>query len=125
MICCVNPGSGIVLCLEKALEGAGVAREDVNYINAHAMSVPSDLEEYRAVVHCFGQNKEVSFLKWFAVLSCGCFFLNPSMFQLRMNSTKCMIGHLLGGAGAVEAVVTVKVTGVSSDHMHKLKCLFC
>ncbi|KAI3455651.1 hypothetical protein Pfo_012314 [Paulownia fortunei] len=79
-------GRGTVLCMEKALAESGVAREDVNYINAHATSTPSaDFKEYQAIIHCFGQNTE-----------------------LRMNSTKSMIGHLLGAAGAVEAVATVK-----------------
>ncbi|KZV15749.1 3-oxoacyl [Dorcoceras hygrometricum] len=77
---------GIVLCMEKALAQSGVAREHVNYINAHATSTPSaDLKEYQAILRCFGQKTE-----------------------LRVNSTKCMLGHLLGAAGAVEAVATVK-----------------
>ncbi|XP_076945430.1 3-oxoacyl-[acyl-carrier-protein] synthase II, chloroplastic-like isoform X2 [Bidens hawaiensis] len=79
-------GTGVILCIEKALSQAGVSREDVNYINAHATSTPAgDLKEYQALLHCFGQNKE-----------------------LRVNSTKSMIGHLLGAAGAVEAVATVQ-----------------
>ncbi|XP_024959721.1 3-oxoacyl-[acyl-carrier-protein] synthase II, chloroplastic-like [Cynara cardunculus var. scolymus] len=79
-------GTGVILCIEKALSQAGVAREDVNYINAHATSTPAgDLKEYHALLHCFGQNQE-----------------------LRVNSTKSMIGHLLGAAGAVEAVATVQ-----------------
>uniref|UniRef100_UPI001CB9D576 3-oxoacyl-[acyl-carrier-protein] synthase II, chloroplastic-like n=1 Tax=Erigeron canadensis TaxID=72917 RepID=UPI001CB9D576 len=79
-------GTGITLCIEKALAQSGVAREDVNYINAHATSTPSgDLNEYEAIIRCFGDNSE-----------------------LKINSTKSMIGHLLGAAGAVEAVATVK-----------------
>ncbi|GAB2291557.1 Protein TRANSPORT INHIBITOR RESPONSE 1 [Dionaea muscipula] len=79
-------GAGVILCVEKALADAGVPREDVNYINAHATSTPTgDLKEYEALVHCFGQNPE-----------------------LRVNSSKSMIGHLLGAAGAVEAVATVQ-----------------
>ncbi|XP_058079849.1 3-oxoacyl-[acyl-carrier-protein] synthase II, chloroplastic-like [Magnolia sinica] len=79
-------GTGVVLCIEKALSQSGVAREDVNYVNAHATSTPSgDLKEYQALTRCFGQNPE-----------------------LRVNSTKSMIGHLLGAAGAVEAVATVQ-----------------
>ncbi|KAM7513082.1 hypothetical protein LguiB_011957 [Lonicera macranthoides] len=79
-------GAGVILCIEKALAQSGVSREDVNYINAHATSTPAgDLKEYHALLHCFGQNEE-----------------------LRVNSTKSMIGHLLGAAGAVEAVATVK-----------------
>ncbi|KAK3022136.1 hypothetical protein RJ639_045275 [Escallonia herrerae] len=79
-------GTGIVQCIEKALAQSGVAREDVNYVNAHATSTPSsDLKEYEAIIRCFGKNP-----------------------VLRINSTKSMIGHLLGAAGAVEAVATIK-----------------
>ncbi|XP_043720472.1 3-oxoacyl-[acyl-carrier-protein] synthase II, chloroplastic-like [Telopea speciosissima] len=79
-------GTGIVLCMEKALAQSGLAREDVNYINAHATSTPAgDLKEYQALIRCFGRNPE-----------------------LRVNSTKSMTGHLLGAAGAVEAVATVQ-----------------
>ncbi|XP_008782980.2 3-oxoacyl-[acyl-carrier-protein] synthase II, chloroplastic-like isoform X3 [Phoenix dactylifera] len=80
-----HPG-GIILCIEKALAESGVAREDVNYVNAHATSTPSgDLKEYQALIHCFGQNPE-----------------------LKVNSTKSMTGHLLGAAGAVEAIAAVQ-----------------
>uniref|UniRef100_A0A7N2N6F5 beta-ketoacyl-[acyl-carrier-protein] synthase I n=1 Tax=Quercus lobata TaxID=97700 RepID=A0A7N2N6F5_QUELO len=79
-------GAGVILCIEKALAQSGVSREDVNYINAHATSTPAgDLKEYQALLQCFGQNPE-----------------------LRVNSTKSMIGHLLGAAGAVEAVAAIQ-----------------
>ncbi|XP_075490672.1 3-oxoacyl-[acyl-carrier-protein] synthase II, chloroplastic-like isoform X1 [Primulina tabacum] len=79
-------GTGITLCIEKALANSGVSKEDVNYVNAHAASTPAgDINEYQALMRCFGQNKE-----------------------LRMNSTKSMIGHLLGASGAVEAVAAVQ-----------------
>lgn len=79
-------GVGVSLCIEKALAQSGVSREDVNYINAHATSTPAgDLKEYQALIRCFGQNPE-----------------------LRVNSTKSMIGHLLGAAGAVEAIAAVQ-----------------
>ncbi|KAE8658012.1 synthase I [Hibiscus syriacus] len=79
-------GIGAILCIEKALAQSGVPIEDVNYINAHATSTPSgDIKEYQALLHCFGKNPE-----------------------LRVNSTKSMIGHLLGAAGAVEAVAAVQ-----------------
>ncbi|GAY67300.1 hypothetical protein CUMW_255470 [Citrus unshiu] len=69
-------GVGMVSCMEKALAQSGVAKEDVNYINAHAPSTRlGDLREYQA---------------------------------LRMNSTKSLIGHLLGASSAAEAVATVK-----------------
>ncbi|XP_068658928.1 3-oxoacyl-[acyl-carrier-protein] synthase II, chloroplastic-like [Aristolochia californica] len=79
-------GTGVILCIEKALSQAGVHKEDVNYVNAHATSTQAgDLKEYEALIRCFGQNPE-----------------------LKVNSTKSMIGHLLGAAGAVEAVATVQ-----------------
>ncbi|KDO45712.1 hypothetical protein CISIN_1g037985mg [Citrus sinensis] len=84
--CVESSGLGAVACMEKALTNSGVSREDVNYINAHATSTRvGDPREFKAVMHCFGQNPE-----------------------LRMNSTKSMTGHLLGAAGAVEAIATVK-----------------
>nr|GMD30272.1 3-oxoacyl-[acyl-carrier-protein] synthase II, chloroplastic-like [Ipomoea batatas] len=79
-------GTGVVLCIEKAIANSGVCKDDVNYINAHATSTQAgDLTELQALLRCFGQNPE-----------------------LRVNSTKSMIGHLLGAAGAVEAVATVQ-----------------
>ncbi|KAG1342586.1 3-oxoacyl-[acyl-carrier-protein] synthase II, chloroplastic [Cocos nucifera] len=58
-------GTGIILCIEKALAESGVAREDVNYVNAHATSTPSgDLKEYQALIHCFGQNPEELLVLW-------------------------------------------------------------
>ncbi|RZC85355.1 hypothetical protein C5167_041533 [Papaver somniferum] len=79
-------GKGTVLCIEKALAQSGVSREDVNYVNAHATSTQAgDLKEYQSIIRCFGQNPD-----------------------LRVNSTKSMIGHLLGAAGAVEAVALVQ-----------------
>nr|WKC17501.1 3-oxoacyl-[acyl-carrier-protein] synthase II [Paeonia suffruticosa] len=79
-------GAGVILCIEKALAQSGVSREDVNYINAHATStLAGDIKEFQALHHCFGHNP-----------------------KLRVNSTKSMIGHLLGASGAVEAVATVQ-----------------
>ncbi|ONK75145.1 uncharacterized protein A4U43_C03F13830 [Asparagus officinalis] len=79
-------GMGVALCIEKALMESGVAREDVNYVNAHATSTLSgDVKEYQALISCFGQNP-----------------------KLRVNSTKSMIGHLLGASGAVEAIAAIQ-----------------
>ncbi|XP_009336709.3 3-oxoacyl-[acyl-carrier-protein] synthase II, chloroplastic-like [Pyrus x bretschneideri] len=87
-------GTGVALCIEKALAQSGVNREDVNYINAYATSTPTgDLKEYRALIRCFGNNPE-----------------------LRVNSTKSMIGHLLGASGAVEAVATIKAIQTGCIH---------
>ncbi|KGN66328.1 3-oxoacyl-[acyl-carrier-protein] synthase II, chloroplastic [Cucumis sativus] len=79
-------GAGVILCMEKALAQSGISKEDVNYVNAHATSsLAEDVKEYQALVHCFGKNR-----------------------GLRVNSTKSMVGHLLGAAGAVEAVATIQ-----------------
>ena len=44
---------GVILCLERALATSGVAREDVNYVNAHATStLAGDMAEYRAITKC-------------------------------------------------------------------------
>ncbi|GAQ87715.1 3-ketoacyl-ACP synthase [Klebsormidium nitens] len=82
-------GAGVEMCLQRALESSGVAAEDVNYVNAHATStLAGDLQEYKALHRAFGSNAD-----------------------LKMNSTKSLIGHLLGAAGAVEAVATALETG--------------
>ncbi|ONM59657.1 3-oxoacyl-[acyl-carrier-protein] synthase II chloroplastic [Zea mays] len=79
-------GRGITLCIEKALADAGVAREEINYVNAHATSTQAgDLKEYEAIVRCFRQNPQV----W-------------------VNSTKSMTGHLIGAAGGIEAVASIQ-----------------
>jgi hypothetical protein len=78
-------GAGVLLCIEKALAQSGVNRADVNYVNAHATSTKAgDLKEYKALIKAFGGNSE-----------------------LKVNSTKSMVGHLLGAAGAVEAIATI------------------
>ncbi|CAM0873291.1 unnamed protein product [Alopecurus aequalis] len=79
-------GKGVILCVENALADAGVTKEDINYVNAHATSTQmGDLKEFEALVRCFGQNP-----------------------QLRVNSTKSMTGHLLGAAGGIEAVAAIQ-----------------
>ncbi|KAM3250386.1 hypothetical protein P3S67_022793 [Capsicum chacoense] len=56
-------GSGVVLCMEKVLVQSRVKSEDVNYINAHVASTPAgDLNKYQAILHCFGENPEVTTL---------------------------------------------------------------
>lgn len=54
-------GKGIVICIERALAQAGVARDAVNYVNAHATSTLSgDVKELEALLQCFGGNSEVT-----------------------------------------------------------------
>uniref|UniRef100_A0A6T6BCS4 3-oxoacyl-[acyl-carrier-protein] synthase n=1 Tax=Compsopogon caeruleus TaxID=31354 RepID=A0A6T6BCS4_9RHOD len=88
-------GSAVKLCIEKALVDAGVSKEQVNYINAHATSTPAgDLAEFRAIRQVFSGNVE----------------------RLRMNATKSLIGHGLGAAGGLEAVATIKAIETSRVH---------
>ncbi|XP_037485776.1 3-oxoacyl-[acyl-carrier-protein] synthase I, chloroplastic [Triticum dicoccoides] len=81
-----SDGLGVSSCITMSLRDAGVAPEEVNYINAHATStLAGDLAEVRAI-------KQV--------------FKNPS--EIKINSTKSMIGHCLGAAGGLEAIATIK-----------------
>lgn len=53
-------GTGVRLCIEKALAQSGVRPQDVNYVNAHATSTRAgDLQEYKALMRVFGENPEV------------------------------------------------------------------
>ena len=80
-------GSGAAKAMELAMREAGVKPEDVDYINAHGTSTHhNDLFETRAIRLAFGAAAD----------------------RLSINSTKSMIGHLLGAAGGVEAIVCVK-----------------
>ena len=80
-------GSGAAKAMQYALDDAGVAPEEVTYINAHGTSTHhNDLFETRAIKLTFGEHAK----------------------EMKINSTKSMIGHLLGAAGAVEFVACVK-----------------
>ncbi|EPE62565.1 3-oxoacyl-[acyl-carrier-protein] synthase 2 [Exiguobacterium sp. S17] len=71
--------------MSEAMRDAGIAPEDVQYINAHGTSTPlNDMLETKAIRNVFGEYAD----------------------QLAVNSSKSMIGHLLGAAGGVEAVIT-------------------
>ena len=83
----IEDGSGAAKAMSLAMEEAGVQPEDVDYINAHGTSTPlNDLSETRAIKLAFGE----------------------AAYNVKINSTKSMIGHLLGAAGGVECVVCVK-----------------
>lgn len=80
-------GSGAAMAMTLAMEEAGVRPEEVEYLNAHGTSTHhNDLFETRAIHKAFG----------------------PAAKNLAVNSTKSMIGHLLGAAGAVEFITCIK-----------------
>ena len=81
-------GEGAVRAMKKALEDAGVNKEEINYINAHGTSTPiNDKNETMAIKSVFGEIAK----------------------STTISSTKSMTGHLLGGAGAFEAMVSLLV----------------
>ncbi|OXE98933.1 3-oxoacyl-[acyl-carrier-protein] synthase II [Flavobacterium araucananum] len=79
-------GEGAILGMELALEEAQITPDQIDYINAHATSTPTgDLSELKAMEKVFG--------------------INP---KANISATKSMTGHLLGGAGAIEAIACIK-----------------
>src|SRR5665647_314820 len=80
-------GLGAILAMEGAMKDAGLTAGDVNYINAHATSTPlGDVSEYKAIEKVF----------------------NSHLSNIHVSATKSMTGHLLGGAGAIEAIACLK-----------------
>jgi 3-oxoacyl-[acyl-carrier-protein] synthase II len=79
-------GDGSIRCMKLALKDAGITPEDVDYINAHGTSTDlNDSSETRAIKQVFGERA----------------------YKIPVSSTKSMTGHLLGAAGAVEAIFSV------------------
>ena len=88
-------GEGAARAMQLAIQEAGLTEHEVQYINAHGTGTHhNDLFETRAIKKAFGE----------------------AAYQLNVNSTKSMTGHMLGAAGAVEFIVCVKT--VQENYIH-------
>ena len=80
-------GKGAAIAIRQALDMAGLKPEDIDYVNAHGTSTPTnDPVETRAIKRAFGEHA----------------------YKLKVSSTKGIMGHCIGAAGALEAIVCVK-----------------
>lgn len=79
-------GRGAYMVMKNAIENAGIKPEDIDYINTHGTSTPiGDPQEIKAIERFFGEHA----------------------YKMNISSTKSMTGHLLGGAGAIEAAACI------------------
>lgn len=91
-----DDGSGAARAMLNAIDEAGIAPAEVQYINAHGTSTHhNDLFETRAIKLAFGETAS----------------------KVKINSTKSMVGHLLGAAGAVEFIACVK--SIENNYVHQ------
>jgi 3-oxoacyl-[acyl-carrier-protein] synthase II len=80
-------GTGAIQAMNDALKDAGLKPGDVDYINAHATATPvGDISECKAIEAVFGNNQD----------------------KINISATKSMTGHLLGAAGAIESIASIK-----------------
>jgi len=80
-------GLGAILAMEAAIADAGISKSDVSYVNAHATSTPiGDVSECKALETVFGE----------------------LIGKISVSASKSMIGHMLGAAGAIEAIACIK-----------------
>ncbi len=79
-------GIGVIACIKTALEDAGIAATDIDYVNTHGTSTPlGDPAELKSIEKIFGDHA----------------------YKMNISSTKSMTGHLLGAAGAIEAIACI------------------
>jgi 3-oxoacyl-[acyl-carrier-protein] synthase II len=79
-------GIGAYNVMKLAVEDAGLKPEDIDYINVHGTATPlGDISEAKAILQVFGEHA----------------------YKLNISATKSMTGHLLGAAGAIEAIATI------------------
>lgn len=92
----LEDGSGAAKAMEFAMKDAGVTPEEIDYVNAHGTGTHlNDLTETAALKLAMGE----------------------AAYHCKVNSTKSMVGHLLGAAGGVEAIACVKA--IQEDYVHK------
>jgi 3-oxoacyl-[acyl-carrier-protein] synthase II len=94
-------GSGLVRAMQRAMQKADLRPDQIDYINAHGTSTPyNDRTETQAIKTCFGEHA----------------------YRLAISSTKSMIGHSLGAAGAIEGVVSIMtiLTGIITPTINLL-----
>lgn len=89
-----SDGLGVSVCMEKAIEDAGIEKEMINYVNAHATStLVGDIAEIKALRKVFSNSP-----------------------NLVINGTKSMLGHELGAAAGIEAVATIQA--IKTGYVH-------